>query len=180
MKENTCYDKLINGVNENGTIVFYGKKNPMCAFLRDVDLFAAALKKHGFEKGDVLSVYLPTSLQAIVAFYACSKIGVTANIVHPLMPLAALKENMKAVGAKGLMYYDATLSSRDVFKDFNGILIECSVADYMGALSPFYKIYGLYKCRGNAKNTSYRAFLKSGKNGDFSQYGGPLSAQITK
>lgn len=151
MKENTCYDKLINGVNENGTIVFYGKKNPMCAFLRDVDLFAAALKKHGFEKGDVLSVYLPTSLQAIVAFYACSKIGVTANIVHPLMPLAALKENMKAVGAKGLMYYDATLSSRDVFKDFNGILIECSVADYMGALSPFYKIYGLYKCRGNAK-----------------------------
>lgn len=102
-------------------------------------------------KGDVLSVYLPTSLQAIVAFYACSKIGVTANIVHPLMPIAALKENMKAVGAKGLMYYDATLSSRDVFKDFNGILIECSVADYMGALSPFYKIYGLYKCRGNAK-----------------------------
>ena len=109
MKENTCYDKLINGVNENGTIVFYGKKNPMRVFLRDVDLFAAALKKRGFMKGDVLSVYLPTSLQAIVAFYACSKIGVTANIVHPLMPLAALKENMKAVGAKGLMYYDATL-----------------------------------------------------------------------
>ena len=45
MKENTCYDKLINGVNENGTIVFYGKKNTMRAFLRDVDLFAAALKK---------------------------------------------------------------------------------------------------------------------------------------
>lgn len=179
MKENTCYDKLINGVNENGTIVFYGKKNPMRAFLMDVDLFAAALKKHGFEKGDVLSVYLPTSLQAIVAFYACSKIGVTANIVHPLMPLAALKENMKAVGAKGLMYYDATLSSRDVVKDFNGILIECSVADYMGALSPFYKIYGLYKCRGNAKNTSYRAFLKSGKNGDFSQCGGAEDIVVT-
>lgn len=158
MKENTCYDKLINGVNENGTIVFYGKKNPMRAFLRDVDLFAAALKKCGFEKGDVLSVYLPTSLQAIVAFYACSKIGVTANIVHPLMPLAALKENMKAVGAKGLMYYDATLPSRDVFKDFNGILIECSVADYMGALSPFYKIYGLYKCRGNAKTQATARF----------------------
>ena len=179
MKENTCYDKLIKGVNENGTIVFYGKKNPTRAFLRDVDLFAAALKKRGFEKGDVLSVYLPTSLQAIVAFYACSKIGVTANIVHPLMPLAALKENMKAVGAKGLMYYDATLSSRDVFKDFNGILIECSVADYMGALSPFYKIYGLYKCRGNAKNTSYRAFLKSGKDGDFSQCGGAEDIVVT-
>lgn len=158
MKENTCYDKLINGVNENGTIVFYGKKNPTRAFLRDVDLFAAALKKRGFEKGDVLSVYLPTSLQAIVAFYACSKIGVTANIVHPLMPIAALKENMKAVGAKGLMYYDATLPCRDVFKDFNGLLIECSVADYMGALSPFYKIYGLYKCRGNAKTQATARF----------------------
>lgn len=34
MKENTCYDKLINGVNENGTIVFYGKKNPMRAFFK--------------------------------------------------------------------------------------------------------------------------------------------------
>ena len=100
MKENTCYDKLINGVNKNGTIVFYGKKNPTRAFLRDVDLFAAALKKRGFEKGDVLSVYLPTSLQAIVAFYACSKIGVTANIVHPLMPLAALKENMRGYGVR--------------------------------------------------------------------------------
>lgn len=171
MRENTCYDKLINGVNENGTIVFYGKKNPMRAFLRDVDLFAAALKKRGFEKGDVLTVYLPTSMQAIVAFYACSKIGVTANIVHPLMPLASLNENMKAVGSKGLLYYDATLSSRDVFKDFKGLLVECSVADYMGVLSPFYKIYGLEKCKGRTRRTSYRAFLKSGKDGDFSHCG---------
>lgn len=171
MLQNTCYDKLINGVNENGNIVFYGKKNPMRVFLKDVDLFAAALIRNGFKKGDVLTVYLPTSLQAIVAFYACSKIGVTANLVHPLMPVDALKDNMRAVKSKGLMYYDATTPFRGSFKDFDGVLIECSVADYMGALSPFYKLYGVCKCRGKNKKIGYRAFLKSGVDGDFSAYG---------
>ena len=132
MKENTCYDKLINGVNENGTIVFYGKKNPMRAFLRDVDLFAAALKKRGFMKGDVLSVYLPTSLQAIVAFYACSKIGVTANIVHPLTPPELLKETMDAVGSKGVMIMDLLAKPYVDMLNFHNVpCVVCSNSDYV-------------------------------------------------
>lgn len=179
MSEITCYDKLINGVNKDGNIVFYGKKNSMRKFLADVDLFASALKKNGFSRGDVLTVYLPTSLQALVAFYACAKIGVTANLVHPLMPLFALFDNMKTSHSKGLMYYDATLSSKSKLRDFKGLLIECSVADYMGALSPFYKIYGLYKCRGNVKKIGYRAFLKSGLGGDFSAGGKSEDIAVT-
>ena len=52
------------------------------------------------------NVFLPTCVQSFVAFYALNKIGVIANIVHPLTPPELLKETMDAVGSKGVMLMD--------------------------------------------------------------------------
>ena len=83
----TCYEKLIESHNENGVVAFYGRRIKLSGIINDIERFAAALNKCGFVRGDTITVYLPTSVQAIVAFYAASKTGITANIVHPLMPV---------------------------------------------------------------------------------------------
>lgn len=72
---------------KKGCIVFSGHKISMKTFLKNIEDFSSALFRLGFKKGDVLTIYLPTCPQAIVAFYACSKLGLVANIVHPLTPL---------------------------------------------------------------------------------------------
>ncbi|MGN1039815.1 MAG: AMP-binding protein, partial [Candidatus Fimimonas sp.] len=80
----TCYETLLNSADKQGFVVYYGQKIPMQRFLRDIEGFAASLAALQLNKGDVVTVYLPTCPQSLAAFYACSKLGLVANFVHPL------------------------------------------------------------------------------------------------
>ena len=103
----TCYQLLCERANKNGDIVFFNRKTKIADFLRDIDLFANGLVAIGLEKGDVVTIYLPTCPQSLVAFYACSKLGMIANLVHPVTPLEQLEQNLKATNSKALLFYDA-------------------------------------------------------------------------
>ena len=83
-----------------------GHKIPMESFLKEIDRFAAGLSSLGLVKGDVVTIYLPTCPHSIVAFYACSHLGLVANIVHPVTPLPMLKENLQKTQSKALLFYD--------------------------------------------------------------------------
>ena len=123
---------LREGVDmKKGNIIFNDHKISMKLFLKNIEDFAISLKKLGFNKGDVLTIYLPTCPQALVAFYACSKLGVIANIVHPLLPLDQLRENLKQTKSKGLMYYDILIRNHKDLASLNQILINCSISNYV-------------------------------------------------
>ena len=87
---NTCYDILQRGVDRKGHIVYYGHKIPVSQFLRDVERLAGGLVQLGLKQGDVVTLQLPTCPQSLAAFYACSKLGLIANVVHPLVPVKLL------------------------------------------------------------------------------------------
>jgi long-chain acyl-CoA synthetase len=53
-------------------------------FAAQIDTFAAALSALGMKKGDRITVAMPTAPQGIIAFYAANKLGVVANMIHPL------------------------------------------------------------------------------------------------
>lgn len=142
----TCYEMLVKNCDrKKGNIVFMRHKLSMNRFLKNIDDFAVSLKKLGFKKGDVLTIYLPTCPQALVGFYACSKLGVVANIVHPMLPLEKLKENLITVKSKGLMYYDILIKDHRDLKDLNQILINCSIANYFFFRKLFYYIFAMSK-----------------------------------
>ena len=106
--EQTCYEKLIEAYKhkQDGNIIFNAHKMRVSKLIKDIESFACALQELGFKSGEVLTLFLPTCPQAIVAFYACSKLGVVANIVHPLMTMDQLAKNLAITKSKGLMYYD--------------------------------------------------------------------------
>lgn len=99
-------------------------------FIRDVEALAYYLKiKLGLKKGDSFTVFCPTNIESLVAFYAFSKIGVIGNFVHPLLPTSTLLENMKEANSKGVIILD--LLSKDHIKAINKtglpvILLRCS------------------------------------------------------
>ncbi|WP_143281983.1 acetyl-coenzyme A synthetase N-terminal domain-containing protein, partial [Caballeronia choica] len=49
--------------------------------LQRVSRFANALKKQGVKKGDRVVIYLPMSVEGVVAMQACARIGATHSVV---------------------------------------------------------------------------------------------------
>jgi len=158
----TCYQLLCKRANKNGDIVFFGRKTKISAFLRDVELFACGLASAGLVKGDVVTIYLPTCPQSLVAFYACSKLGMIANIVHPVTPLDQLAQNVKATNSKALLFYDALVKDERKLGEMDQILIRCSIADYVGLRKPIFAIYSALTTRRIFGVVTYRQMLLDG------------------
>ena len=165
VEDKTCYEMLKEGADmKKGNIIFNDHKISMKLFLKNIEDFAISLKKLGFNKGDVLTIYLPTCPQALVAFYACSKLGVIANIVHPLLPLDQLRENLKQTKSKGLMYYDILIRNHKDLASLNQILINCSISNYVILRKIFFLLFAIYKCRTYKKAIKYSKLIRHGKN----------------
>ncbi len=139
--QETCYELLLKGANRQGYVVYYNHKIPMNKFLDDVERCASGFSALNLQKGDVVTIYLPTCPQSLVAFYACSKLGLVANIVHPMIPLKLLAENLKKVSSKVLLFYDVLVRNEWQLLSLNQVLVRCCLSDYAGAQKPFFKIY---------------------------------------
>ena len=159
----TCYEFLHGGVNRDGYIVYYGHKLKMSQFLQDIESFSGALISLGLTKGDVVTLYLPTCPQALVAFYACSKLGIIANIIHPLVPVNLLAQNLQKTGSKALMFYDATVKDERPLTKLNQLLIRCSIADYVNIRKPIYKAYSRLSGKRESGIATYVSLLEKGK-----------------
>ena len=118
----------------------FGVKYYRSEIFRDISCLAAYFQKElGLKPGDVYTIFMPTTVQSIVAFYALNKIGVITSFVHPLMGADYLKEQLELVGSKGVMVLD--LLVKDHIKTINdsGLpCLICSSSDY----SEGYKKYG--------------------------------------
>ena len=77
--ENTA-KKNLNNISYN----YYGTKKTYKEFLEEIDTCAKSFKVLGLKKGDRVSICMPNTPEAIISFYALNKIGVIANMIHPL------------------------------------------------------------------------------------------------
>lgn len=164
MENITCYEKLVKSVNtEKSVLVSNYHSMRMSSFLRAIDSFSSALKKLGFNKDDILTLYLPTCYQSLIAFYACSKIGVIASFVHPLTPVNKLKQNLLATKSKGLLYYDALIKNARCFDDTNQIMIRCSVADYVLFRKPAFAFYSVLVSKKGKNDLKFKKLINKNK-----------------
>ena len=110
--------------------------------LHDINCLAAYFQKElGLKKGDVYTIFMPTTMQSIIAFYALNKIGVITSFVHPLMGTDYLKEQLELVHAKGIMVLDILLAKDKAhIETINNIGIPCLVcssSDYSDGIKEF-------------------------------------------
>ncbi|MEE1321983.1 MAG: class I adenylate-forming enzyme family protein [Acutalibacteraceae bacterium] len=97
--------------------------------LRDINRLAAYFQKGlGLKKGDVYTIFMPTTMQSIIAFYALNKIGVITSFVHPLMGTDYLTEQLELVHSKGVMVLDILLAKgKTHIEAINKLGIPCLV-----------------------------------------------------
>ena len=122
----------------------FGVRYRKSEMFRDIDALSGYFQTElGLRPGDVYTVFMTTTVQGILTFYALSQIGVIANIVHPLMSTEFLKETLQDVHAKGVMILD--ILSKDHVKTINdsGLpCIVCSSSDYAEGIKKYSTMAG--------------------------------------
>ena len=105
----------------------FGVKYRKSEVLAEIDALAAYFRNElGLRPGDVYTLFMTTTMQGIIGFYALCRIGVIANIVHPLMSTDFLREQLADCGSKGVMILD--LLSKGHVKTINDSGLPCLVA----------------------------------------------------
>ncbi|SIT44017.1 Acetyl-coenzyme A synthetase [Paraburkholderia piptadeniae] len=87
---------------DDGTVTHVTYKD----MLQRVSRFANALKKRGIKKGDRVVIYMPMSIEGIVAMQACARIGATHSVVFGGFSSKSLNERLVDVGAVALITSD--------------------------------------------------------------------------
>ena len=62
---------------------FYNKKTTYADFIQKIEQAARAFTAMGIRRDDRVTICMPNTPQALVCFYAISRIGAVANMVHP-------------------------------------------------------------------------------------------------
>ncbi|KAE8145511.1 hypothetical protein BDV25DRAFT_69437 [Aspergillus avenaceus] len=74
--------------------------------LREVSRVAWVLKQQGVKKGDTVAIYLPMIPEAIIAFFACSRIGAIHSVVFAGFSSDSLRDRVIDAGSKVVITSD--------------------------------------------------------------------------
>ncbi|MGO4304380.1 acetate--CoA ligase [Cupriavidus sp. RAF12] len=107
-----CLDRHVEAGNGNRVAIVFEADDGTVAtvtyqsLLERVCRFANALRKRGVRKGDRVVIYLPMSVEGVVAMQACARIGATHSIVFGGFSAKSLHERLVDVGAVALVTAD--------------------------------------------------------------------------
>ncbi len=149
----TCYDYLKVCAKKTGdfTAVYsFGTKIKLSKLLSDIDALAAYFNSTGIVKGDAVTIFIPNIVHAFTTFYALNKIGVIANIVHPLTSPDGIKENIEFTKSKAIFILDILAPKyADVLNELGIPVIICSNSDYVIAPAvPAFRVFEKIKGKG--------------------------------
>ena len=100
-----CLDKHMGTPVENKTAIIFEAdggevtKISYKELLARVSQFANALKARGVQKGDRVLIYMPMTIEGVVAMQACARIGATHSVVFGGFSAKAVQERIVDVGA---------------------------------------------------------------------------------
>jgi acetyl-CoA synthetase len=109
-----CLDRHIEGPRRNkAAIIWEGEPGDSRVLTyrdlwREVNRFAAALRRHGVKKGDPVTIYMPMVPELPVAMLACARIGAPHNVVFGGFAPESLRDRINDCGAKVVITADGS------------------------------------------------------------------------
>ncbi|GAA6140764.1 acetate--CoA ligase [Hydrogenophaga sp. 5NK40-0174] len=100
-----CLDRHMGTPVENKTAIVFESDDGTVTkvtykeLLAKVSQFANALKSKGVKKGDRVVIYMPMTIEGVVAMQACARIGATHSVVFGGFSSKALQERIHDAGA---------------------------------------------------------------------------------
>jgi long-chain acyl-CoA synthetase len=105
-----CFDYYLRNTERYGEYTVFshqGREHGKAEFIADIETMAAFLKNElHFNRGDVLSAFLPTCVEGVIMFYAVNKIGGIINFIHPMLPEGQVDEIVKLTKSNAVLVPD--------------------------------------------------------------------------
>ncbi len=99
------------------SLIFYGKEYTRKQIMDWSDRLATALHNMGVRKGDVVAIYLPNSVQFLVAYYGILAAGATVTAISPLFVPREVAFQLKDSGAETIITMDLFYENVKQIKD---------------------------------------------------------------
>ena len=143
---------------------YFGAKTSYKKLFETVERAAAALQKHGVQKGDFVSLCGLNTPEFVVLLYAVNQVGAVSNWLGLTSPISDLKEQLVSTGTKLVFAVDLAY---DIMKEAaQDTGVEKIIAVPLSAsMPPLLKtLYGLKNRRPKSDAISWRMFLRSAGN----------------
>ena len=163
VKNNGSRDKNV-AINYYGTLITYKE------LFYKINQAANAFRSQGIRRGDIVTICMPNTPEALIAFYAINKIGAVANMIHPLSGEQEIKNYLISTHSVMLIMIDIcyekvknVIKETDVYKT-----IVTSASDSMGFLLTFgYQVTQGCKIKKPKRSEEYvhwKDFIRKGLN----------------
>ena len=121
---------------DNAAIEFMGTQIKFSELLSYVDVCAKGLYEIGVREGDVFTVCLPNVPHAIIIFYAISKVGAIANMIHPLSAPREIQYALELTKSEFIITTDFLYKNVKALKGELKLkkIVICKMGDYLSTL----------------------------------------------
>lgn len=182
--EGTIYSLIRDQVPERDGMYaysYYGHSVTYKDFMKQIDSAAKAFRSQGIRKGDVVTICMPNTPEAVISFYALNKIGAIASMIHPLSSEQEIKHYLINTGSVMLVMIDlcyekvaGVIKETDVYKT---ILVSAgssmSIPMKLGYI--FTKSYKIKKPYFKGEYLHWKDFIAKGSN-----YNGRVESECDK
>ena len=107
--DKTIYDYLVECVGVDKDLValnYFGTRMSFGEMFDKIDVAAKAFRSIGVKQGDVVTICLPNTPEALISFYAINKIGAVADMIHPLSAGNEIKHYLNESKSRTLILVD--------------------------------------------------------------------------
>lgn len=145
-------------------IDYFGEKITYKKLCERIERVSDAYYKNGVRKGDIVTVLMPNTPEAVISIYAINRLGAVSNIVHPLSAEAEIKNYLVSCKSKYVLCIDLCLEKieRIIEETYIEKIIVASPSDSMPiALKFAYKLKNKCKISKNEKYILWQDFINN-------------------
>lgn len=105
----TMYDVVNESCEKypnNTAYEYFSKKTKYKKLIKQINKCAKAFNFYGVKKGDIVTICMPNTPEALISVYALNKLGAVAHMVHPLSAEEELKDAIVDTKTKFLIIID--------------------------------------------------------------------------
>ena len=129
---------------------YFGTKCTFKDLVRKIEEISGAYHSAGVRRGDIVTIVMPNTPEAVISIYALNRIGAVANILHPLSAQEEIKNHINRVNSKVLLCVD--ICCEKVANIINDTKLKTVIVASAGnSMPPVLKTLYALKCMKNFK-----------------------------
>lgn len=150
----------------DNAINYFDKSITYREFDELIDKCAKSFIKSNIKEGDIVTICMPNTPEAVISFYALNKIGAVANMIHPLSSQNEIRNFINEVDSKMIITIDASYNKVVNIADKTKLekIVLVSPADSMPIITKV--LYGITqnkkKLLKNNMTIGWSTFIKNG------------------